>query len=82
MLIVYPIVWEQLCGILKVPKVLNGVPWRKREEFDPPTGIVSSSSPFNEGLSLKFFILDTWMDRGGDFIQREVFQALPEEKRS
>ena len=30
----------------------------------------------------KFPIQDSWMDGGGDFIQREVFQALPKKKRS
>ena len=49
----------------RVPKVFNGVP------------IISSTSPFNEGLSLKIFILDSQVDGGGVFIQHEVFQAYP-----
>ena len=66
---VHPIAWEHLCGILKVLIV-------------SPAGIISSASPFNEGLGLNFFIQDSRVDGGGDFIQREVFQALPEGKRS
>jgi hypothetical protein len=50
-LIVHPVVWEHLCGILKVSK---GFP----------------------KLPMKF----PGVDGGGDFIQREVFQALPEGK--
>ena len=44
-----------------------------------PEGSLSSwwSSIFDEGLSLKIFIQYSWVDGGGDFIQREVFQALP-----
>ena len=34
------------------------------------------SSIFNEGLSLKFFIQYSWVDGGGNFIQRS-FQTLP-----
>ena len=44
----------------------------------PPVGIISFISHFNEGLSLKIFILDSWLDEGGDLIQHEVFQALHE----
>ena len=50
--------------------------------WTPPVGIISSAIPFNEGLSLKNYIQDSWMDGGGDFIQREVFQTLSEGKRS
>jgi hypothetical protein len=32
--------------------------------------------------SLKIFILDSYVDGGGDFIHREFFQALGEGKRS
>ena len=50
--------------------------------WTPLVGIISSTSPFNEGLSLKIFIQGSWVDGDGDFIQHEVFQALPEGKKS
>jgi hypothetical protein len=62
-LIVHPIVWDHLCGIWKVPLVPNGYPLQ---------------TFFNDGLSLKNFLQDLGVDGGGDFIQLEVFQALPE----
>ena len=46
---------------------------------------LASSPPqvlLDEGLSLKIFIQDSWVDGGGDFIRREVFQALPEGKKN
>ena len=48
----------------------------------PSVGIISCTSPFNEGSSLKHFILDSEVDGGGDFIQCEIFQALPGGKRN
>ena len=78
-LIVHPVVREYLCGILKVPKVPNGVPlhWSSQRTWSwCPSALVStfgkeelgvlfpslaSSLPYflTEGLSLKFFILDS-----------------------
>ena len=45
-------------------------------------GIISFASPFNEGVTLENCIQALWEDRGGDFIQHEVFRALLEGKRS
>ena len=44
----------------------------------PPGDIISSSSRINELSSLENFILDSQVNGGGDSIQCEVFQALPE----
>ena len=48
----------------------------------PPTSSPPPQVTFNEVLSLKIFIWYSWLDGGGDFIQHEVFQALPEGTRS
>jgi hypothetical protein len=48
--------------------------------WTPHVGIISSTSSFYEGLSLKIFIQDSWMDKGGDFIQRENFQPCKREE--
>ena len=74
-LIVHPVVWEHLCGILEVLEI-------PKFPMEFPGGIISYANPFYEGLSLKIFIQDPWVNGGADFIQHEVFQALPEEKRS
>ena len=50
-------------------------------DSNPSIGINSFASPFNDGLSLENFIRALWEDGGGDFVQREFFQALPEGKR-
>ena len=50
----------------------------RKEEFNSTVGIISSTSHFNEGLSLENVIVDSQVDRGGDFIQHEILQALPE----
>ena len=61
-----------------VPILLEG----RGRSLNSPVGIISSANPSIETLSLKNFIQDSWVDGGGDFIQHEVFQALPEGKRS
>ena len=43
------------------------------------TLLLASSPPqisINKGLNMENFIQDSWVNEGGDFIQREVFQAL------
>ena len=55
---------------------------RRGRSLNPPPPPISSASPFNERLSLKFFIHDSWVDGGGEFIQCEVFQTLPKRKRT
>ena len=53
-----------------------------KEEVGTQTPLVGITNPLNEGLSLKSFIPNLQVNEGGDFIQREVFQALPKGKRS
>ena len=47
----------------------------------PYVGIISFLNPINEGPRLENFIQAFWEGGGGDFIQHDVFEALPKETR-
>ena len=74
--------YESICvGFWRFPKGSLSSQWSSPEVISL-VGIISSASLFDEGLSLKNFIRDSWVDGGGDFIQHEGFQALPKWRRS
>ena len=69
-------------------ELMASTPWfyhsegRGKSLSPPPFWHHLLHKSFNEGLSIKKIIQDSWVNRGGDFIQHEVFQALPEGRRN